>query len=286
MSDPLARLDEHQRALLEEWLPGLAVVADHSWGLVETRVLEVTSSGRTWMVKAGGPTDHHIAREIRAHREWTGPWVASGHAAALRHADVEARLLVTDHLPGRLVEGTEAQDDPETYRQAGALIARFHAQHAQVDDTWYDRLRDRVRRGLDSVHRIAPAIEEQVRAELDTWAGGPATVVPTHGDWQPRNWLVDGPTVRAIDFGRADLRPVEEDFSRLSNQDFARDPALATAFFEGYGRDPREPRTWRYEQVGVAVGTATWAHQVGDEDFEEFGHGLLRGLYAGRAPEE
>lgn len=279
LTDPLAALDERQRALLAAWLPDLEVVADHSWGLVETRVLEVTGGGRRCMVKAGGASDHHIAREIRAHREWTAPWVGTGHAAVLRHADVAAKVLVTDHLPGRLVQGDPAQDDPDTYRQAGSLIARFHAQHAQTDDTWYDRLRDRVRRGLDSRHRIDPVIEERVRAEVDTWPGGPATVVPTHGDWQPRNWLVDDGTVRVIDLGRADLRPVEEDFSRLANQDFARDPVLETAFFEGYGQDPREPRTWRCERVGVAVGTATWAHQVGDEAFEEFGHGLLRGLF-------
>ena len=279
MSDPLDRLSSRQRELLDGWLPGLDVVADHSWGVIETRVLEVTSGGRTYVVKAGGPSDHHIAREIRAHRQWTRPWVELGRAAELRHADVGARLLVTDHLRGRLVEGTAAQDDPETYRQAGALIARFHGQHAEADGTWYDRLRDRVRRDLDSVHRINPVIEERVRAEVDSWPGGGATVVPTHGDWQPRNWLIDGQTVLAIDFGRTDLRPVEEDFGRLANQDFARDPALEDAFVDGYGSDPRRPGTWRMEQVSTAVGTATWAHHVGDHAFEELGHALLRRLY-------
>ncbi len=104
--------------------------------------------------------------------------------------------------------------------------------------------------------------------------------MPTHGDWQPRNWLIDNGVVQVIDFGRADLRPPTEDFVRLARQDFARDPRLEAAFLDGDGRDPREPEQWRRDVLGEAVSTAAWAYSVGDEDFERFGHQVLRSLYS------
>lgn len=95
--------------------------------------------------------------------------------------------------------------------------------------------------------------------------------MPTHGDWQPRNWLIDQGQVRVIDFGRADLRPRVEDFARLARQDFARDPRLEEAFLAGYGHDPREGSLWRRTLVVEAIGTAVWAFGVGNEPFEQVG---------------
>lgn len=280
MSDELVHLRPQQRELLSRWVPDALVVADHSWGLVETTVLELDSRdcGRL-ILKAGGASDAHIARELRAHRSWLAPWVTTGHAPELLYGDAPAKVLVTRYLPGRLVEGTAAQDDPETYRQAGELLARFHGQHTTYDIQWNQKFRARVERQLGLPHRIDADLERQVRAEVADWPGGGADVVPTHGDWQPRNWLVDDGVVRIIDFGRADLRPPVEDFVRLGRQDFARDPRLEAAFLDGYGRDPREPKSWRRNLIGEAVGTAVWAYGVGDEDFEAMGHRLLRSLY-------
>lgn len=280
MTHPLDRLSSEQRGLLAAWVPDAEVVADHSWGLVATRVLELHSEQGRLIVKAGGPDDGHIGRELRAHREWIAPLSATGHAPALKYGDEHAKLLVTGYLSGRLLEGTPAQDDVDTYRQAGRLLATYHRQASAYDATWRDRFRARVERHLAQPHRIDPAIEHRVRAEVATWPGGGATVVPTHGDWQPRNWLIDDGVVRVIDFGRADLRPPTEDFVRLARQDFARDPRLEDAFVAGYGADPREPAQWRRELLGEAVGTAVWAYGVGDEEFEGFGHRLLAGLYA------
>ena len=281
MVDELSRLSPEQHDLLARWVPDARFVADHSWGLVDTVVLEVSSEQGRLVVKAGGPSDSHIGRELRAHREWLRPWVTTGHAPALLYGDASARVLVTRYLPGQLLEGTPAQDDPDTYRQAGGLLARHHGQLSAHDPEWHDKFRARVRRDLDRPHRIDPDIEQLVRAEVSTWPGGGSDVVPTHGDWQPRNWLIDGGVVRVIDFGRADLRPATEDFVRLARQDFARDPRLETAFLDGYGHDPRDPEQWHRDLVGEAVGTAVWAYGVGDERFERFGHGLLRSLYPG-----
>lgn len=274
------RLRPDQVALLARWVPDARVVADLSWGLVETRVLKLTSAEGPLILKAGGPSDGHIARELRAHREWLQPWVSTGCAPQILFGDEAAKVLVTRYLPGELVEGTAAQDDPDTYRQAGSLLARFHAQTATFDGAWNRNLRRRVQRHLLMPHRIDPEVVSDVREELSHWPDEGAWVVPTHGDWQPRNWLVDGGLVRIIDFGRADLRPPSEDFVRLARQDFARNPELETAFTAGYGEDPREPQDWRRAMVAEAVGTAVWAFGVGDQDFERVGHRMLAQLYS------
>lgn len=275
MLPPGTGLDERQALLLDAWLPGLVVVRDHSWGLVGTTVLEVVHDGRTLLVKAGDPADHHLAREILAHERWLGPWVADGRAPALLRADRDARLLVRQWLPGRLVLGSPEADRPDTYRQAGVLLARMHGQASVVDDEHEARENARTLRWLSTPHRIDGATVERVRTLVGTWPTAPATLVPTHGDWQPRNWLVDQGEVRVIDLGRAAWRPAMTDLARLAAQDFARDARLERAFLEGYGADPREPAAWARVRLREAVGTAAWAHQVGDEAFEAHGLRML-----------
>ncbi|WP_288817338.1 phosphotransferase family protein [uncultured Gordonia sp.] len=279
MAVGLDALDADQRQFVEAHVKGGRVVADHSWGQTDTVVLEVVAGPCRVIVKAGGPSNGHIAREIRGHREWAAPWRATGSAARMIAADERARVLITTYLEGQLVEGTPAQDDPGIYEQAGRLSAVFHDQYATADPTWNARLRDRTLRFLSMPHRIHPRIAEQVRQEVAGWPVGGATVVPTHGDWQPRNWLDDHGVLRVIDLGRADLRTPEEDFVRLGRQDFLRNPELEAAVVAGYGRDPRDPDMWRRTNVAEAVGTAAWAFKVRGEDFEALGHAHLGRLY-------
>ena len=269
----LPRLTPRQRALLGDRFPGAELVGDHSWGLIGTTVLRLRHAGRDLAVKAGDDADTHIARELRAHRGWTG--ALRGSAPELVYADADAKLLVTGWLPGELVQGRPAEQEPGTYRQAGALLARLHGQAGTVDDGYEARMRDRALRQLDTPHRIAPDTEARLRAEIATWPDGPATLVPTHGDWQPRNWLVHHGTVTVIDFGRADLRPAHTDLCRLAVQQFRDRPELERAFLDGYGDDPRTGSAWRRELLREAIGTAVWAHRVGDERFERQGHRMV-----------
>jgi Ser/Thr protein kinase RdoA (MazF antagonist) len=269
------KLSAQQRTLLAQWLPGANVVRDHSWGLVETTVLEVAHAGERLIVKAGGDSDHHIARELHAHRHWLGPWTSRGRAPALRHGDETAKLLVTTYLPGDLVTGDERREVPATYRQAGELLAVFHAQPAVTDDDYEKRENDKSLAALDGPHRIDTATVERLRAEIATWPAPPAILVPTHGDWQPRNWIVHDGVVGVIDFGRAALRPALTDFGRLAVQEFRRDPTLEAAFLDGYGADPRLTDAWHRNLVRDAIGTAAWAYRVGDERFEAQGHRMI-----------
>ncbi|TDQ04989.1 phosphotransferase family protein [Labedaea rhizosphaerae] len=128
---------------------------------------------------------------------------------------------------------------------------------------------------LDQEHNIAPAIVQRTRRLIESWPTPPAVLVPTHGDWQPRNWLVHEGVVTVIDFGRAALRPAYTDFERLAAQQFLADPSLEPAFLAGYGTDPREREAWPRAQLREAVGTAVYAFRVGDGEFERQGHRMV-----------
>jgi len=282
-------IDERQWRLLREWLPGAEVVKDHSWGLVGTTVLELRHDGLRYVAKAGDENDHHIARELRAHREWLEPWTSRGRAPQLVQADAGANLLLTRYLPGELVEGGEHELLPDTYFQAGELLAQFHHQFAIDDEEFEAREKKKTLDALGKPHRITSELAKHLRAEVETWPTPKMRLVPTHGDWQPRNWLVHRGVVSVIDFGRADLRPALTDFGRLAAQQFRQNPALESAFLHGYGTDPRDPDAWHRNRVREAIGTAVWAYQVHDEPFEQQGHEMLAEALAdapsGLAPE-
>jgi hypothetical protein len=267
---PTVKLSPRQRTLLNSWLPGAAVMKDHSWGIVETTVLEVTHGEGHFIVKAAGAADHHIERELRAHRHWLTPWTGIGRAPRMVRGDVDAKLLVTTYLPGELV----TVPSPDVFRQAGELLALLHGRPPIMDD--YERRENaKCLKLLDGPHRIAPATVDRLRTLLAGWPTAPEPVVPTHGDWQPRNWLVHEGVVSIIDFGRAALRPAYSDLSRLAAQDFRDDPTLETAFFEGYGPDPRTVAGWGRGRMREAIGTACWAYAQGLDDFEAQGHRMI-----------
>lgn len=271
----LSALTPHQLELVEAWLPGAVVEADMSWGLVETTVLRARTGGQVVVIKAGGPGDRHIEREIAAHRKWTGPWVRLGRAARMLHADTGAKLLVTEYLPGVLVQGTAAESRMDTYAQAGELLRVYHDQAAVEDADYEGRMNAKALAWFEGPHRLAPEVVEELSAMIGSWPRVHATCVPTHGDWHCRNWLVDDETLRVIDFGRAEVRPAAEDFERLAVQEFIRHPGAEEAFLSGYGTDPREPEAWFRQRVRSAIGTACWAHRIGDRDFEEQGHRMI-----------
>lgn len=263
-----------QQAVLDTWFPGAVLEADHSWGQVERSVLQLRYDGRDVIVKAGGPDDHHMDREIQAHHEFVAPLAKLELAPQVLHAHAGLRLLATTFLPGRLIEGNLAEHEPDTYRQAGRALALLHGQGSRSGEDYEARADAKAAAWLRRDHRIAADVVDRLRAELAKPLP-PRPVVPTHGDWQPRNWLVDNGRLAVIDFGRADWRPAATDLGRMAAQQFRGRPDLEEAFLDGYGADPREPSAWYRDQVREAIGTAVWAHLVGDEDFEQQGHRMI-----------
>lgn len=262
-----------RRTLVSTWLPGVEVVSDHSWGLTDTQVLRLRHDGADYTAKCFGPRNHHFERELRGHREFTAPLLPDARVPRLVRADEDTRVLLLTWLPGRLVEGDPSATEPDTHRQAGELLARFHDQPGRPSTTWLDEVRDRTLRWLAHPHRIPSRVVERVRAH--GWPAGPVDLVPTHGDVSPRNWVVHDGVVSLIDLGRADLRPAASDLGRLQHRSWRGRPDLEAAFLEGYGADPRRTRWWPSVVLAELVATAAWAHQVGDEAFEAEG---LRGL--------
>ncbi|KQR07250.1 aminoglycoside phosphotransferase family protein [Cellulomonas sp. Leaf334] len=269
-----------QRTAVDAWFPGAELVADHSWVLLGRTVLRLRHEGRDVVVKAGRPDDHHMDREIAAHAEVVAPLADRALAPHLLRAEPSLRLLATTWLPGLLVEGTPAEHEPQVYRQAGRLLALFHAQQSRPGGDHELRADARSLAWLQGEHRIPDDVVARLRAEL-AHPVPPRPLVPTHGDWQPRNWLVDDGRVAVIDFGRTDWRPAATDLTRLHAKQLRGRPDLERALLDGYGGDPREPLTWRRDRLREAVGTAVWAYKVGDAGFEQEGHRMIADVLDG-----
>jgi Phosphotransferase enzyme family len=271
-------ITDEQGRLLASWLGTFSVVRDYSWPLQDTTVLHaLVPSGGQFIVKAS-TTSHHIRREIAAHEVSING--LTGRVPLLRHASAEAGILVTEFLPGTLVEGTPAEDDPDTYRQAGALLQRIQ-QPAGVSASYAKALIIKTRSWLGRANGLVPGSQlKHLTRELEKLKPGAVELVTTHGDYQPRNWLQENGQVKVIDFGRADARPWLHDLVRLSHQQFVGRPGLEAAFYDGLAKvvQPREAGLWRLENLNQAIGTVVWANQVGDAAFEEAGRTMVERL--------
>ncbi|HEY8590677.1 MAG TPA: phosphotransferase [Naasia sp.] len=256
-------------------LPDVELLADLSWGVVDTVVLHVRSPSGEHIVKAAGPSNHHIAREITAHQTVTGVLALRGVAARLTGFDRALNIVITEYLPGRLVDGGPDELSPDVHEQAGALLRLLHSQDQRIDSDHERVATAKEIASLDQPHRISPALAGRARAILAAYRFRPVTLVPTHGDWQPRNWLLDGRTIKVIDFGRFEYRPAYTDLGRLATQQWQSAPDLEAAFLRGYGGDPREPEQWRAHLLRQAVSVAVWAHKVGDAEYEQQGLRML-----------
>lgn len=268
-------LTEAQQRTVEAWFPGADVVADLSWGLVDTVVLHLRFDGGEAVVKAAGPSSGHTAREISAHERWTGPWLRAGRIGRLLRVDRDENMFALSYLPGVLVQGTPAAGEADTYHQAGALLAAYHGQATRDSASYEAEMDARALAWLDGEHRIRPETEARLRKVIASHDHPLAVLVPTHGDWQTRNWLVDDGRILVIDLERADWRPALTDFARMARREWEGRPDLERAFIQGYGGDPREPSAWQRTLLREAIGTACWAHRVGAEDFEQEGHRMI-----------
>lgn len=273
---PSSRLTPEQVSLVETWFPGAVLVADLSWDLVDTAVLHlrVPDVGEV-VVKAGGTANTHLRREVTAYE--------SGVLAPLRrrvprllHADRARQVLAVGFLPGVLVASDPGlADDVEVHRQAGELLGHLHRQPPVADDGWERRQDAKALAWLDEPHRLEPSLVARLRELVRDNHYRPSALVPTHGDWQPRNWLWDDGRLLVIDLGRFEPRPAQTDLARLAHQHWREHPELEAAFVAGYGGDPRDPLTWRMVRLREAVGTACYAYAVGDEVFEAQGRAMI-----------
>lgn len=278
MTSALDTLTPIQRDLLDQWLPGAELVTDRSaLHRTGTTALVIASGGSRFLAKTAAEGVRHIDRELAAFRSWLAPWTETGHAPSLVEADRNARIIVMTHLDGEPASTSAAIHDPEIYRQAGELLATFHAQASVEDEDYEPELNERALAWLDGTGLEAD-LTERIRAEITSWPTPTAALVPTHGDWQPTSWVVDAGTLRVIDAGRFGFRPALYDLARLSAQDFISNDTFEKAFCEGYGSDPREPEAWHRLQVRDAISVAAWAHRTGHAEVATLSEETLTAL--------
>jgi hypothetical protein len=270
-------LEAPKAARVAEWLGEPRLVEDLSWGLVDTVVLRVRCAAGDVVVKTAGSANHHIGREIAAHREATATLVAAGRTAPMLGADPALNLLALEYQAGYLAQGSGNELSYDVHRQAGEILRLFHSSSpSRIDENYVSALIARASRWLKADHRIEPGSAGRAADILESTGPRPVRLVPTHGDWHSRNWLIDDGFVKAIDFGRFAWRSASSDLCRLAVKEWRRDPSLETAFLRGYGDDPRrDAELWRLELLCEAIGTAAWAFQVHDDEFEAQGHRQL-----------
>ncbi len=266
---------ELQRIARRE-LPGSSQVADLSWPNGESVVIEFADPrGGGWI----GKWNRHQAvhdREVTALRDWA-PRLGPGRAPTLRFADDDAKIMITDRLPG--TAGTAVT--PDAYRQAGALTRILH---------------DLVPAGTEADHAapLSGQIEDWLIEQPDAFAAGDVAFIRSmidelarlpeprrgsiHNDNQPRNWIVaDDGTLAMIDFGRAEIDLYVRDFERMVFAEWRDRPELSAAFFEGYGHplSADEQALILCRGAHQALGTVVWSRRHGDPDYERHGHDIL-----------
>ena len=278
MPEPRPALSAAHRKLLGEWLGDWTVIADHSWPLQETAVLHVRSRAGDHIVKAS-ETSHHIGREIAAHHDVLRK-IDRLPAPRLQFADIQAGILVTAYLPGRLLLGASEQEHPDAFEQAGAILAKLQIPGAMSEE-YMEAVATQT---SDGIERADGLVDDRSRKMLElklrSVSRHPVRLHFTHGDYQPRNWLVHEGRIAVIDFGRGAQRSWVSDLVRLRSKDFHERPDLEVAFMRGMGRelDADDRVVLEVETMREAVGTVVWSHGIGDGDFEEHGRVMIRRL--------
>ncbi|HLT69689.1 MAG TPA: aminoglycoside phosphotransferase family protein [Acidimicrobiales bacterium] len=271
------------QALADRTLGPVRVVADLSWGHGEALVVAVESPrGERAVVKA-----HRDARsyrnEVEAYGVLAGP-LAGDLPRVLAHDD-GARALVLSWVPGTPADRLPA-DDERLHRAAGALLRRFHgALQPEPLARWRRRLAGRLARWIDRAGDgvLTAAEVAAARGAVEAVGDAEPAGVLTHGDWQRRNWIVDGSTVRAIDLEHARREVWLLDLQKLWWGDWRRAPHLRDAFLAGY--DPEgevriDPVAFRAVAAVQLVATVVWAVEHSDRAYAEAARDGLRAAVA------
>lgn len=258
------------------------LVADLSWPYEGSEVYRIRDAHGVDHILKRLINDRFYGMEVAGYR-WA-PALGPGRAPILEATDPPLRAVIVSFLPGAPMLG-EIEPGLETraYRQAGRLLALLHAAEPPVPETaLLERLLDRSEQQLakaatelDAGQRTLARRAAHVLAELAPDFRG----VPTHGDIQPRNLLLDPDSGRLalIDFEKAGIAPPVRDLVRLEAGVFTGRPRLSAAFYDGYGRelDPVESLALRAWVVLDSVSALAWGIPNGDHEIVVRAHAAL-----------
>ncbi|MBT3941401.1 MAG: aminoglycoside phosphotransferase family protein [Chloroflexi bacterium] len=247
----------------------------------------------TWRIKATDGTgfylkrhefNHHFEAEVRALNQWvpllkSGPWWSTPQVVAVSN---ELGAVLLTELPGQILEDregapTDISELRTAYKHAGRLARLLH--DADIDLSREIRVQtytlEEITRFMEPSRPYLDAATcdwaEEILTADGAWAG--LDIVPMHGDYSPRNWIIErgDPTLNVIDWERSRPGYWVEDIQRMTHDHWLDEPRLGDAFFEGYGRTPTDAE-WRHSnQITLinAVGGVGWAINHNDAWFEQ-----------------
>jgi hypothetical protein len=240
--------------------------------------LVTTASGTEFIVKQHSSRAKHD-REVHAYHHWTRALGPS--APELVAIDDPAMIIITTALSGEPCPG---EGTVVTFRQAGALLRRFHDAESPIELPWFrDWLQDRGRHWTSQARTLLSNADAGVVAShLAALCDGPILRgSPCHLDFQPRNWLVSqSGNVSLIDYEHSRIDLTARDFVRLRFRVWAARPDLQDAFFHGYGRpltEDEDELVWHLGALDALTALAR-GHQTGDKELTAAGLATLQQL--------
>lgn len=270
------------RQLAEQAVGRIATWRDASWDRDSSRVwrAEGAQTG-VWYVKIHQNTRFHH-REVDAYRSWV-PSLGTA-APTLVTADSALRAVVITAVPGRPLHGLYHPPEQQLhlFHQIGALAAAIHRSAAPLPAKEGVPALAKVERHLDAARPYLRPGDEEFIHQIVARAKDvpPLGRVPTHGDFQLRNLLLDDHgSLAVIDFERSEPGPAIRDLVRLSDA-WATQPLLHDAFMSGYGRalTPAEEERIVVDSTLDAVSGIQYGATHADAETQQRGHRTLARL--------
>lgn len=222
-------------------------------------------------------------REVTAYQQWT-PALAD-RAPRLVASDTALRaVLITEVQGSNLFDAVLDPDRAvEVHAQLGQLTRQFH--EAAAPRPAAPLRADTLEPRLAAVRgQLTHGDEDLLRSLADRLPDlSPRKHVPTHGDLQLRNAVLDTDgRVSLYDFERAEYGPLVRDFARIHDAWNGR-PDLADAFARGYGRalTPDEQQLLECLAGLDALSGIQWGVANGDAEVVARGHRTLQRLRNG-----
>jgi hypothetical protein len=252
-----------------------AFVEGVAGAIVRARAIEGGTTSRVWCVEtANGRVAVKQHGRGRAFAQETAALAAlpaddDAPWPRLLARDPAQLALVTTWLPG--TSARSAAREPATraaiYAAAGLLRRRLDAVPCPVDDPV--SVRDALERRMDAQldrSALAPAVIAAVRAAFRPDAFVGATRSFCHRDFAPRNWLVEGASLRVVDFGHARADHPLVDLARALSPVWG-EPRARTELLAAYGLDEDDTlRQLELLELLDMVATVTWARGRGDHE--------------------
>lgn len=252
----------------------------------------------TWRITAAGQDVFYLKRheerrlyetEQIVYTKWLPKLrdVSDWNSPELVGNSTELGALLMTSVPGEILEDSDASLDDQLrmHRSAGQLASQIHQLDVDASEAGPPRLY-----GPELWERYLQLAAPYLDSETLEWVEGIASqddlfgglsLVPTHSDFSPRNWLIHRSGANAslglIDWERARAGFWLEDGHRLVFDHWRKEPRLRAAFYDGYGHSPTptEERQLNVICLANALGTVPWAIDHGDFEFAEFGRRVL-----------